>query len=171
MIYYTNSRQVNEAKISEAQARTFAENFLKSRGIKNMVPTYTLKERNTLTVSFAYKEGDVIVYPDLIKVVVAMDNGQVLTYDALGYLMSHHERDLPKPKISMSEARKKLNSDLIVQEERMAVIPSDGSHERLTYEFKGEMDGEAFLVYINALTGEEERIFKLLHTPGGTLVL
>lgn len=171
MIFYTNSRQVNEAKISEAQARTYAENFLKSRGLRNMVPTYTLKERNTLTVSFAYKEGDVIVYPDLIKVVVAMDNGQVLTYDALGYLMSHHERDLPNAKISMSEARKKLNPDLIVQEERMAVIPSDGSHERLTYEFKGEMNGEAFLVYISALTGEEERIFKLLHTPGGTLVL
>ena len=46
-----------------------------------------------------------------------------------------------------------------------------GSHERLTYEFKAKMDGEDFLVYINALTGEEERIFKLLHTPGGTLVL
>ncbi|MFY9432965.1 MAG: germination protein YpeB [Thermacetogeniaceae bacterium] len=171
VIYYTNSRQVDEAKISEAQARTFAENFLKSRGIKNMEPTYTLREGNTLTVSFAYKEGDVIVYPDLIKVLVALDNGQILTYDALGYLMSHHERDLPSPKISISEARKKLNPELEVEEERMAVIPSDGNHERLTYEFKAKMDGEDFLVYINALTGAEERIFKLLHTPGGTLVL
>ena len=106
MIYYTNSRQVDKSEISEEQARTFAENFLKSRGIKNMVPTYTLKEGNTLTVSFAYKEGDVIVYPDLIKVLVALDNGQILTYDALGYLMSHRERDLPQPKISISEARK-----------------------------------------------------------------
>lgn len=112
-----------------------------------------------------------IVYPDLIKVLVALDNGQILTYDALGYLMSHRERDLPQPKISISEARKKLNPELEVEEERMAVIPSDGSHERLTYEFKAKMDGEDFLVYINALTGEEERIFKLLHTPGGTLVL
>ena len=136
-----------------------------------MVPTYTLKEGNTLTVSIAYKEGDVIVYHDLIKVLVALDNGQILTYDALGYLMSHRERDLPQPKISISEARKKLNPELEVEEERMAVIPSDGSHERLTYEFKAKMDGEDFLVYINALTGEEERIFKLLHTPGGTLVL
>ena len=53
----------------------------------------------------------------------------------------------------------------------MAVIPSDGNHVRLTFEFKAMMDGEDFLVYINALTGAEERIFKLLHTPGGTLVL
>jgi len=134
--------------------------------------TYTLREGNTLTVSFAYEEDDdVIVYPDLIKVLVALDNGQILTYDALGYLMSHHERDLPQPKISISEARKKLNPELEVEEERMAVIPSDGNHELLTYEFKAKMDGEDFLVYINALTGKEERIFKLLHTPGGTLVL
>jgi len=172
VIYYTNSRQVAEAKISEAQARDFAEKFLESRGIDDMEITYTLREGNTLTVSFAYEEDDdVIVYPDLIKVLVALDNGQILTYDALGYLMSHHERDLPQPKISISEARKKLNPELEVEEERMAVIPSDGNHELLTYEFKAKMDGEDFLVYINALTGEEERIFKLLHTPGGTLVL
>jgi spore germination protein len=104
-------------------------------------------------------------------VLVAMDNGQVLTYDALGFLMSHHKRDLPKPKVSMDEARKKLNPELKVKAERMAVIPTAGKHEVLTYEFKAEMRGDTFLVYINALNGNEERIFKLLKTTHGTLVL
>jgi spore germination protein len=171
VVYYTNPRTVGKAKISDSKASSLAEDFLKSRGIKNMVPTYTMKANNTLTVSFAYKQGDVVVYPDLIKILVAMDNGQVLTYDALGFLMSHHKRDLPKPKVSMDEARKMLNPELKVKAERMAVIPTAGKHEVLTYEFKAEMRGDTFLVYINALNGNEERIFKLLKTTHGTLVL
>jgi spore germination protein len=171
VVYYTNPRTVGEAKISDSKASSLAEDFLKSRGIKNMVPTYTMKTNNTFTISFAYKQGDVVIYPDLIKVLVAMDNGQVLTYDALGFLMSHHKRDLPKAKISMDEARKNLNPELKVKAERMAVIPTAGKHEVLTYEFKAEMKGDTFLVYINALNGNEERIFKLLKTSYGTLVL
>lgn len=171
VVYYTNPRSVGKAKLSVSKAKSLAEDFLQSRGIKNMMPTYTLRANNTLTVSFAYKQRDVVIYPDLIKVMVALDNGQILTYDAMGFLMSHHKRDLPKAKISIDEARKKLNPELKVKSERMAVIPTAGKHEVLTYEFKAEMRGDTFLVYINALTGGEERIFKLLKTPGGTLVL
>ncbi|HHV34512.1 MAG TPA: germination protein YpeB [Syntrophomonadaceae bacterium] len=171
VVYYTNPRLVGKAKISVSKAKSLAEDFLQSRGIKNMMPTYTLRANNTLTVSFAYKQRDVVIYPDLIKVMVALDNGQILTYDAMGFLMSHHKRDLPKAKISIDEARKKLNPELKVKAERMAVIPTAGKHEVLAYEFKAEMRGDTFLVYINALTGGEEHIFKLLKTPGGTLVL
>lgn len=170
-VYYTNSRSVGEAKITDSKASSLAEDFLRSRGVKNMMPTYSMKSNNTLTVSFAYKQGDVVIYPDLIKVMVALDNGQILTYDAMGFLMSHHKRDLPQPRLSIDEARKKLNPQLKVKAERMAVIPTAGMHEVLTYEFKAEMTGDTFLVYINALTGDEERIFKLLKTPNGTLVL
>lgn len=171
MVFYTNPRSVDEAKISDSKATSLAEDFLQSRGIKNMMPTYSMKSNNTLTISFAYKQGDVVIYPDLIKVMVALDNGQILTYDALGFLMSHHKRDLPQPRISMREARNKLNPDLKVKAERMAVIPTSGNHEVLTHEFKAEMKGDTFLVYINALTGDEEHIFKLLKTSNGTLAL
>ncbi|HBI26364.1 MAG TPA: germination protein YpeB, partial [Peptococcaceae bacterium] len=164
-------RSVSETRFSESKAKSLAQDFLESRGVKNMVPTYTIKSNNALTISFAYEQDDVIIYPDLIKVMVALDNGQILTYDALGFLMSHEERDLPQPKISIDEARKKLNPDLKVQSERMALIPTSGKHEVLTYEFKTEMRGDSFLVYINAQTGGEEQIFKLLETPNGTLVL
>ncbi len=171
MVYYINPRSVASIKISDSKASTLAEDFLQSRGIKDMVPTYTMRMRNILTISFAYKQGDVVIYPDLIKVQVALDNGQILGYDALGFLMSHHKRDLPQPRLTMDEARQKINPELKVVAERMAVIPTTGKHELLTYEFKAEMKGDTFLVYISALTGEEEHIFKLLKTPTGTLAL
>ncbi|MDK2880984.1 MAG: spore germination protein [Clostridia bacterium] len=171
VVYYINPRSVDSTKIDDQKGLALAQEFLKSRGIEDMVPTYTLRRQNILTVSFAYRQGDVIVYPDLIKVQVALDNGQILGYDALGFLMSHHRRDLPEPALTADEARQKLNPQLKVLAERMAVVPTSGKHEVLTYEFKAEMDGETFLVYINAQTGQEEHIFKLLETPAGTLVL
>lgn len=171
LVYYVNPRSVASTKINETKGRALAQGFLRERGIKNMVPTYTMRRQNILTVSFAYQQGDVIIYPDLIKVRVALDNGQILGYDALGFLMSHHKRDLPEPTLTLAEAREKLNPRLKVLAERMAVVPTSGMHEVLTYEFKAEGEGDTFLVYINAQTGEEEHIFKLLKTPTGTLVL
>jgi len=43
-----------------------------------MVDTYYLKEDNTAIINYAYKQGDVVVYPDLIKVKIALDNGEVI---------------------------------------------------------------------------------------------
>lgn len=171
VVYYLNSRSVPRIKLSDDRARILAENFLTSRGIKNMIPTYTLRERNILYVNFAYKQDDVVIYPDLIKVQVALDNGQILGYEALGFLMSHHKRELPAPKLTLEQARAKVSPRLQVLSSRMAVVPTTGLDEVLTYEFKARLGSDNFLVYINALTGDEERIFKLIKLPNGTLTL
>lgn len=171
VVYYLNYRSVPTRKLSDSRARLLAENFLKSRGIKGMIPTYTLRQQNILYVNFAYKQGDVVVYPDLIKVQVALDNGQILGCEALGFLMSHHRRELPAPKLTLEQARAKVSPRLQVLSSRMAVVPTSGLDEVLTYEFKTKLGSDTFLVYINALTGDEERIFKLVKMPNGTLAL
>jgi len=57
-----------------------------------MVDTYYLKEDNTAIINYAYKQGDVVVYPDLIKVKIALDNGEVIGFESKGYLSNHTER-------------------------------------------------------------------------------
>jgi hypothetical protein len=53
----------------------------------------------------------------------------------------------------------------------MAVIPLESKREVLCYEFKGKFDDKNFLVYINAETGQEEKILLLLETPNGILTM
>lgn len=168
VVMVANSRKMGTAKIGLNQALEKAKAFLAKTEYKNMVPTYSLRQENTLIVSFAYKEGDVIIYPDLIKVNVAMDNGQVTGFEATGYLMQHHTRNLPEPKLTAEEAQQKLNPALKVESKRLVVIPLETKEEKLCYEFKTSFKGDNFLVYINALNGVEEQILQLLHTPGGT---
>ena len=72
-----------------------------------MMDTYYLSEDNTATINYAYKQDDVIVYPDLIKLKIALDTGEIIGFEAKGYLSSHRVRDIPKPAISMEGSQGK----------------------------------------------------------------
>lgn len=166
-----NPRTVSTTKLSDEQALTRAENFLNSRGLTGFVSTYALRGQNIATISFAYRQGNVVIYPDQVKLQVALDNGQVLGYEALGYLTAHHQRVIAAPVISATEARSRLSPRVQALSERLALIPTSSKGEVLTYEFKTKLGNNVFLVYINAQNGEEEQILKLLNMPNGTLTL
>lgn len=163
------NREINEENISIDEASKKAKTFLDEHDFKYMKETYYLKEQNILTVNFAYDEDGTTVYPDLIKVKIALDNGEILGIETYGYLNSHTTRKLPFPKISIDEAKEKINSKLEIISEGTAIIPTEWKSEIYCYEFKGRIDDKEFLVYINTETGKEEDILVILNTPGGIL--
>ena len=136
-----------------------------------MKDTYYLSEDNTATINCAYQQDDVIVYPDLIKVKIALDNGEVVGIECKGYLSSHEKREIPEPKISMEEAKSKINPNIEIQSEGMAIIPTNYKTEVFCYEFKGKMKDKDVLVYINAETGQEQEILLIINTPDGILTM
>ncbi|MEW6662695.1 MAG: germination protein YpeB [Bacillota bacterium] len=171
VVWFLNNRTVGQPRMTGEEALDKAKEFLSSRGYEEMAPTYSMKENNVQTIVFAAKEGDVILYPDQVKVKVALDNGQVVGFDGIPYLMSHREREMPESVLTEEEARKKVSGDLKVEKVRKALIPLDTGKELLTYEVKASLGGDAFLIYINAITGQEESIRKVIELPGGQLVL
>ncbi len=172
LLQYLNSRMIGQGTMGLDRARDAARRHLNAIGYRNMVPTYGQAQDGIATVVFAYKKDGVIVYPDQIKVNVALDNGEVVGIDARQYLMNHHERTLAPPKLTAGQAREKLRPELEVQRSQLALIPDQaGTGEILTYEFLTTMGGKTYLVYINANTGWEEQILQLIETDGGTLAL
>lgn len=164
-------REVKEEKISQAEANEIGKIYLKNKGFENMKETYFIKQGNIVTINYAYEDSGIIVYPDLIKVRVALDNGEILGIETSGYLNSHKSRAYKKPEITIEEARSSLNEKIEIKSEKMAVIPTEWKTELFCYEFKGSVEGKDFLVYINCETGEEEDILVILDTPGGTLTI
>ena len=102
-----NNRAVNEEKLDMDKAKAAGIKFLKEKGFDSMEDTYYLKEDNTATINYAYRQDDVTMYPDLIKLKIALDNGEVIGMEAKSYLTNHTERDIPEPSITMEEARGK----------------------------------------------------------------
>ena len=81
-----------------------AEEFLKGIGYNNMKATYSMAYEGQMVTNFAYEQEGVLIYSDLIKVKLALDNGDIIGLEAQGYLTNHHERDIEKPKISEEES-------------------------------------------------------------------
>lgn len=175
IIFMNYNRNIEVESISQERADEIGKNFLNSKGFPNMKETYYLKQNGVVTINYAYNQkstnGNVIVYPDLIKVKVALDNGEILGIETTGYLNSHYERNIPVAKITKEKAKENLNKNLQIESEGMAIIPTEFKTEIFCWEFKGKVDDTEFLVYINAETGAEEDILVIKNTPNGTLTM
>jgi len=171
VVYSNCNRNIGEQVLSYEDANKKGQEFLEKVGIRNMQSTYYLNESGILTINYAYNQDGVIIYPDLIKVKVALDNGEILGFESTGYLNNHTERTIDKNIISKEQAKKTLNKNLNIKSEDLAIIPTEYKTEILCYEFKGTVDNREFIVYINAKTGEEEDILVIYNTPNGVLTM
>lgn len=169
IILMNYNREIAEEKMSQEEANNKGKEFLESRNFANMKETYYLKQGNAVTINYAYEQNGVVVYPDLIKLKIALDNGEILGIETSGYLNNHEERNIPAAKISEGEAKQKLNKNLEITSSGLAIIPTEWKTEIFCYEFKGKVNDKDFIVYINAENGREENILVIIDTPNGIL--
>ncbi len=170
--YFLKWRNVGEEKLSREKAMQSARKFLDYLGILSMKTTYYDIQDGIMTINYAYNDLNTCVYTDLVKVSVAMDNGEIVGYDARGFLVNHTKRSYPDKLYSKLKAQEKVSVQLKVTGSQLCVIPTDSLGEKLCYEFKCKANnGRNVLVYIDAQTGEEEQILLLVETPTGTLTV
>ena len=170
---FVDPRVINEAGLDFDRALDMGRQAMERLGMTGFAESYYSFNNGVLTINYAYAPDGVVFYPDLVKVGIAMDNGDMVAFDATGYIMNHTARDLPATSVTEEEARAKLSPNLTVESEgRLAVIPSEGLREITCYEFNctGD-DGEQVLVYVNIETGLEEQILILLRDDTGVLVM
>ena len=171
IVQFDKNREVSESKITKEEAKEIGKSFLDGKEFKNMEPTYCSITENIITVNYAYSQDGVIVYPDLVKVKIAMDNGEILGIESSGYLNSHEERTISEAKITIDQAKENLNSNLQIQSEGRAIIPTKWKTEILCYEFKGKVEDTEFLVYVNCETGKEEDILVVVDNENGEITM
>ena len=171
LVLLNKNREVINEVLTREEANQKGKEFLEQIGFGNMQESYFQTQENIITINYVYNQDGIIVYPDLIKVKIALDNGEILGVETNGYLNSHTERTDITPEISKSQAKATLNPNLDIQAENLAIIPTEWKTEILCYEFKGKIDETEFLVYINAKTGREENILVIIETPGGILTM
>ena len=154
------------------EAVSAAGSFLAERGFENMKESYWTEAGGCVLVNFAYTQDSVICYPDLIKVAVSLDTGNVCGYEALGYIMNHSPRTLPEVSVTEKQASSMVPADLEILSHALAVIPTSGKYEKLCHEYKCQSpDGSHCIIYVDAGTGEQEKILLLIEDENGTLAI
>ncbi len=175
-------------------ALTIAENYLDFLGYENMTAVWVNESGVNATFLFVYEENGVAYYPDSVSVKVCEERGKAVGFAAKNFLNNHKRRGhvhagteaaetletaakkQPKPAkppkgkkpkmIGEEQAEKALNSRLTVLSSRKAVIKK-GDRERLCYEFACSYGEDGYFVYVDAFSGEEIQVNRVLATAQG----
>lgn len=170
-IYMRKTRQVEKNVLNSEKALEIAKKYLETQGYINFIESYYFTDEGICVINFVYLDGSTKCYTDQIKIGVAMDNGEIMLYEAASYITNHTERAFESVTLTKEEASEKVSKNLTIKETSIALIPTEYGREVRCYEFLCTAEtNEEILVYINVLTGEEEEILILLKSDGGTLV-
>ncbi len=171
LLLLMKDRYTDEETISVKEASKKAIKFLEENGFYNMRESYYEKEGGSVVINYAYEQDGYTVFPDLVKVKVALDNGEILGFESRGYVMNHIYRTIPKEIVTKEEALSNVNSHLRVQEVTCAIIPLENGAEAPCWQIKGVVGDKHFLMYVNTQTGFTEDVQILLESDNGTLAV
>lgn len=162
---YLVSEQDN-LELTECEQK--AEEFAQKLGL-DVKAVWSTKITGVAYINLTPIIDGVIIYPDMIKVKVSCDSGEVLGWEAQSYAYNHVERSLSAT-ISEASARSKVSSTLTIETQKLALIPVEYGEETLCYEYMCSLNNSTYYVYINAKTGEEQQILKVISTTNGNLL-
>ena len=170
LILFSYSGSCKSVQIEEQTAIEKGQEFLQKLDIKDMKAVWINLANNVYTINFAYSQNDVVVYPDLIKVRVCAETGMVIGLEAKSYYTNHTERNIYKPALTKEQAKTYVFDGLNVENVALALVPVGSNSEKLCYEFFGESEGDTFYVYIDAITGRQVEMFKVIESTEGKLL-
>lgn len=155
-----------ESRVDREACLRAAKDYLGVMGFGEMEPCFVQEYDGMIVANFASMQDGVLLYPDQVKLQVSRETGAVVGAECSQYLMNHETRGGIEPELTIEQAQQSLSSRLRVQDARLCVIPTDAG-EKLCWEFQGSFAGAAYYAYVNARTGEAERILRVVQTEDG----
>ena len=145
-----------------------ARDFLKSRGYGDVQSTHYQVYGGMAVINFVAVQDGALLYPDLVKVQIRMDTGELVGLESNNYLMNHVVRQKLTPYITQAQALSGVSPKLQAQSARLCVIPyRDG--ESLCWEVSGSYEENEYRVYLDAATGEEIEVLMMIREPSGQM--
>lgn len=153
---------------TDEECTASAKAFLEKAGYENMSDVWVYNNNSTVYVNFAYTENGTVFYPDLVKVKVSAETGEIQGLEATNYIYNHAKRNVNYDK--SAESAIKISEELTVVSTRYCVIPTDWNEEVFCKEVKGTSEGLTYYVYYDLSTGEEIRAMVVIDADGEKLI-
>ncbi|MBR4079495.1 MAG: germination protein YpeB [Christensenellaceae bacterium] len=177
ILYYKKEIETDGLSVlpSEKRLREIEEiagKYLEEKGYGKTVPSWKSYYNGMAVIEMVPATADGIrLYPDLIKVWVNLQSGEVTALDTRNYLMNHRLRDLPREILSREAAEERLSEELTVLERSLAVIPNDDGSESFCYGFLCIKDKQKLIVFLDAVNGSERDILVVMERGDGQLTM
>ncbi len=171
ILSYYKENKFEEVKKSILDCEFIASSFAEKLGFSNTKIVWSEDNNSCVYCNLCYVKDGIIFYPDMIKVKVCRQSGDVIGFEASSWAYNHTERKNLTAKHTESKAREKLSKNLEEISCNLCVIPNELKGETLAWEFKCYGDESIYYVYINANTLNEEKILKVVSTQNGSLLV
>lgn len=163
--------ETDVTNIDIQQAEKIAIDFAKENGVENAEVVWSEVLNGQAYFNIAPKQAGIVLYPDLVKVKVDLEFGDVIGYDAITYFTNHKPRNLAQATFSLDKAKTSIDESFEVKGDRLVLAPLDFNREVLCYEFECERNDATYYIYINAQNGLEENILKVVKTDDGSKLM
>ena len=173
LLEFTSTKKAGALNKTEEEAIQTAEKFardtLKIDGLKAV---WSTTSNGFLYVNLCYMlDESIVVYPDMIKVKVSRQTGDICGWEARSYYTNHTDRASRTPVFDPAIARASLDGKLVVLTQLMVLTPGEYVGEDFCYEFKCIYGGATYYVYVDAVTGEELKFLKVIETDDGEMFM
>jgi len=148
-----------------------AKNFAISLGIKNAEIVWSTDCQGFVYCNLVYIQDNVIIYPDMIKIKVCREDGEIVGWEARSWAYNHITRTDVTPTFSKADAQANLDSYLDLLTTKLTIIPDKYVGENLAWEFKCLKSGSVYYIYIDAHTGGDLNVMKVILTDDGELLM
>jgi len=171
---FARTREVTVSRLSVEEGLEAGSRALEALGYSSMEPVLWSRSGHLLHGVYAARSEGVLIYGDRITVTVALDDGSLLSVNAMEYLLSHNPDRALRPTLSSQDAAKALRPELAVSGTGLAMLTGGDGAETLCWQFtvtdpllgqegaagpRGTGSEEKALVFVNAHTGVEQEIF------------
>jgi spore germination protein len=160
VLWMLGNRQVSKGTLNPDQVRTKAITFLQRNGWDGMEQVALERFGNIASLTCIPKRNGILFYPEMVKVQVAQDNGEILGIDAVPYFTFNNPNESrnAEPRYTESQIRRFLNPHVKTEKICLSQVLDEMYNKVPCYEVACREGNERFLVYYNANTGKEEKI-------------
>ncbi|MGN1235119.1 MAG: PepSY1/2 domain-containing protein [Christensenellaceae bacterium] len=169
LVFFDSYEDCYAKNYTVEKAEEIAEEFLETIGLDDMEAVFISESGTTVDFTFVYEQDDVFVYADEVKVKVCETKGKVIGFEGVKYCQNHKPRTIASPAITKAQAKEATSKSLAVEEVDLVLLPLSGK-EILTYEVHGTSGKKAYLIYIDAQSGEEVAIYSVIETKQGRIL-
>lgn len=173
MLFGMNSTHIaNETVYQEDECIAVAQAYLDAIGYTDMQSVWISNYDSIYYINFAYAPDDVIVYSDLVVVKVSAQTKSVVGVEAVNYLYNHTtDRTIGTPTVDEEAAKAAISTQIKISAVRLTLIPTAGGNEKLAWEVSGTSGEDIYFVYVDAQTGNEIKIMRVIDSAQGKLLL
>jgi spore germination protein len=147
MIWGMQVKEITQSKLTLKEGEEIALRFLKVRDFPPFEVVKAQKEDHTGVYTLVPRQNKVLLYPDQVKIQVALDEGTVIGFEGTPYYLFHKKRDFPEVQLQPQAIKELLNPRLKVELIQLALIIDASGKEVLTWEVRGSFAEEKFAVF------------------------